>query len=100
MNIRFERSGGITGMRITADIDTADLSADDVKVIQKLVEDADFFNLPTKIESAYGAEQFQYLIRIEADDQQHTVEASEGALPESLRPLVRKLTVLARSAKT
>lgn len=99
MRIQFERSGGFAGMLVQATVDTNSLPPPEAGNIVDLVEDANFFNLPAQISSSSpGADQFQYKLTVEEGDRCHTVETSEGAVPDSLRPLLRQLTLRARSS--
>ena len=98
MRIQFERSGGFGGLLVRANIDTASLPAEEADKLEKMVAEADFFSLPAHISSpSPGADQFQYKISIEEGDRRHTVETSDQAAPDSLWPLLRELTVRARS---
>ncbi len=98
MKIYFERSGGITGMRISGTVDTESLPAEEALGIREMLDKASFFDLPEKAQSTEGADQFQYKLVVEDKGRQHSVELSESVAPDSLRPLLRRLTVLARSA--
>ncbi len=99
MQIHFERTGGIAGMRVAATIDTGALSPDEARDLQALVEAAKFFNLPTVIASPTpGADQFQYRVTVEAEGRRHAVEVGDASVPDALQPLLRRLTILARSA--
>ena len=100
MRIDFERSGGFAGMLVQVTIDTASLPPAEADKLHKLVESANFFALAAQITPAPGgADQFQYVITVEEGDRLHTVETGDGAAPDSLRPLLRELTILARSHK-
>jgi hypothetical protein len=96
MRINFERSGGFAGMRVTATIDTDSLPADEAAELLQLVESAGFFDLPTTIPSTVGADQFTYQLTVQSESRQHRVEVREGGVPPSLRPLLQRLTSLAR----
>jgi hypothetical protein len=100
MLIEFERTGGFSGMRLATIVDTASLARDEAQVLHNLVADAGFFDLPGHIERAdTGADRFQYALTVQASGQQHTVEVGESAIPDALRPLIDKLTTLARSGR-
>ncbi len=100
MRIQFERSGGFAGMRLTATIDTDALAPDEARELQALIEAARFFDLPAVIASPTpGADQFQYRLNVETAERRHTVEVGDAAAPDTLQPLLRKLTTLARSAR-
>jgi hypothetical protein len=99
MRIQFERTGGFAGMRFTATIDTDSLSSEEAQKLREMIEEANYFNLPSVIRSqSTGADSFQYKVTIEHEGRQHTVEAGEGGVSSELRALFRRLTVLARSA--
>lgn len=99
MRITFKRSGGFAGLRLSLNLDTLASPADEAKLIEQLVETAGFFDLPAALPSPPGsADRFQYQIEIDSSGRQHAVDIGEAAIPDSLRPLIEKLTTLARSA--
>jgi hypothetical protein len=98
MRIYFERSGGFMGLRITGTVDTDTLPTDEAAHLQEMIEAAGFFELPETLSSSgSGADLFQYKLVVEDKGRQHSLETSDAAAPDSLRPLLRRLTVLARS---
>ncbi len=100
MRIYFERTGGVAGMRLTATVNTDTLPPEEARDLRKMVDDARFFELPAKIATpARGADQFHYRLTVEVDARRHTVEMGEAAAPVTLRPLLRQLTAVARSAR-
>ena len=100
MRINFERSGGFAGITLAATIDTATLPADQTSALQRLIDDAHFFNLPAKIPAPpQAADQFQYHVTIEAAGKRHTVDVGEGSASPALQELLQELTSLARSAR-
>jgi len=46
-----------------------------------------------------GADRFQYEVTVERDEDQHTIEAGEAAVPENLQPLLQHLERLARRSR-
>ncbi|HLF01241.1 MAG TPA: protealysin inhibitor emfourin, partial [Anaerolineales bacterium] len=65
----------------------------------ELVAAAKFFDLPAKVAASdVGADQFQYKLTIEAEGRRHTIEVEDTSAPAALQPLLRRLTVLARSS--
>jgi hypothetical protein len=96
MHISFERSGGITGMPVTVAIDTASLSADQVSQLCQLVENSDFFKLPTTTTEATQPDRFHYKVIIREGDRQHTVNIGETAVSKTLKPLLDWLIEAAR----
>jgi len=100
MRIHFERTGGFAGMRMTATVNTESLSSEEARDLQEMVEAAGFFDLPAVITTPTpGADRFYYKLTVEAEGRQHTVEMGEAAVPEALRPLLQRLTAVARSAR-
>jgi hypothetical protein len=98
MRIEFQRSGGFAGLRLATTVDVDKLPADEAAELKRLVDAADFFRLPATLKATRGADQFTYRLTVEAGNRQHTVEVSENAAPESLRPLLQRLATLARTA--
>jgi hypothetical protein len=93
MQIDFVRSGGFAGMRIARSFDTQKLLPEQASALDKLVEGADFFNLPEQIIPGLPRpDQFQYQITITTGEQKHTVNVSETVIPEPLHPLIEYLT--------
>ena len=93
MRISFERSGGFAGISMTTSVDTATLRATEANQLRRLVEAADFFDLPPKITSPTPQyDSFEYNLTVEANGKQHTVMVSESAVPENLKPLIAWLT--------
>ncbi len=100
MRIHFERTGGFAGMRMTATVNTESLSSEEARDLHEMVEAAGFFDLPAVITTPTpGADRFHYKLTVEAEGRQHTVEMGEAAVPEALRPLLQRLTAMARSAR-
>lgn len=98
MRIEMERTGGFAGMRVQTTIDTETLPPEQASELESLVETASFFEMPTGASTPpRGADSFYYRISIEAEGRKHTVETSDEVAPETLRPLLRRLTALARS---
>jgi hypothetical protein len=101
MQIQFERSGGFAGMTVAATIDTDQLPAQEADELRALIDAAGFFNLPAKPAIAsVGADQFQYTISVKAEGRQHTIQTGDASASEALQRLLRRLTALARSARS
>lgn len=99
MKISYQRTGGFAGMVMSFEIATDTLPLVEAEELQNLVNSADFFGLPKIIPSnSSGADQFQYQLTVETDEQLHSVEAGDSAMPENLWPLINKLRVLSRSS--
>jgi hypothetical protein len=100
LRISFERSGGFAGITMKTAVDEKDLTPGEAQKLRQLVEEADFFNSPGKIMSqSPQPDRFQYELRLEEKDRQHTVTVSEEAMPTKLKPLVNWLMEKARQTK-
>ena len=97
MRATLERTGGFAGISLTSTADTDKLPPDDAQRLRQLVAGARFFELPETIAPQKAQpDRFQYRVTIEDGGKVHTVQASETALPSSLRPLTDFLTQRAR----
>ena len=93
MRVRFERSGGMAGITLAHDFDSAELPPEQTAELTRLVAEAQFFELPGKIRRTGGAaDLFQFTITVEDGTQKHSVEFDQGAAPEHLRTLAQWLT--------
>lgn len=98
MRIYFERSGGIMGKPVTTTVDTEKLPSDEATAWREMVLDSRFFALPETVAApSEGRDQYQYKVVVEVEEVSHTVETTDEAVPESLRPLLRRLTIATRN---
>jgi hypothetical protein len=97
--IKFERTGGFTGMRIATDLKPSDLSDEYATRISKLLEDLDFNELPEELLEGSMPDQFTYVITVETDDWQHTVTTGDASAPEKMQELLQLLDRLARTKR-
>jgi hypothetical protein len=96
VRIDFERRGGFTAVPLRTSVDTAALPPDEAHQFEQLVEDANVFSLASQTPQAGGADQFQYNLTVSQGATQHAISLGESQVPESLRPLLVRLTALAR----
>jgi hypothetical protein len=100
MQIEFLRTGGFAGLRLAGSFDTAKLRPDQSTILDKLITDSGFFDLPEKIKpTSPGSDQFVYRVVISSSGQTHTISVDESVVPGPLRPLLDYLTTLATSSK-
>jgi hypothetical protein len=93
MQIHVERSGGIAGMRLSGDFDTATCSPEDRQQVESLLQATNFFALPESLRPAKpGADRFQYKITVQDGAKQHTVSLDDAAATPELRTLLSWLT--------
>lgn len=91
--ITFGRSGGIIGNELHYTFELESLSEEETQRIQKLIEDANFFNIPANLEGSSSPDEFRYEITVNDGTENHTVYTTDTAMPQSLIPLVKELTM-------
>jgi hypothetical protein len=96
MQIQFERSGGFMGLRLNTVVDTADLTIEEAREWEQRLTAAGFFNLPSSLETESGADLLIYKMTVVTTEKEHTVLCTDEDAPEELRPLLRRLTIMAR----
>jgi hypothetical protein len=95
--IKFERTGGFAGIRLTADIEVDELPEDQRNEVSELLDEADFEELPEKLADKMPVpDEYIYTITVEYSHEEYKVLAGESALPAGMRPL---LEILERIAK-
>jgi hypothetical protein len=100
MEIHFKRSGGIMGLVIDAAINTQTLAEEDAQAVEDLVAASNFFALPEKLlPDALVPDEMYYVVGIKRAEEAHRVETSDTGATDGLRPLLRKLEMLARGQK-
>lgn len=92
MNIRFERKGGgVVYHQIKTD--GSKLSAAEMSDVEKMVDEAAFFDLPGEMPAPDPrANGYHYMVAVENEGKEHTVKVSEAAIPEKLQPLIDMLS--------
>jgi hypothetical protein len=96
MRIAFSRSGGITGIRLGLTLDTATMPSEDARELEDCVLRSGFFELPEVLYSG-GADRLQYKLTIERNGVSHSVQMEDGAIPETLSPLIKRLEAALRA---
>jgi hypothetical protein len=99
VRVRFQVSGGIAalpGLAAPRIIDVDRLDADERGAVERLVHDADFFDLPPRLPAPQGSADCQsYEIAIEDGQRQHTVVVSDPVTEPAMQALVAQLRKLA-----
>jgi hypothetical protein len=94
MRVQLERAGGFapSAMRLSHAVDSDELSTEDAAELKALISDADVAALAGRPRnSTPRPDAFHYRVTVDGDDGRHTVEASDGDMPATLRPLVEWL---------
>ena len=95
MRVLFERTGGFAGAKLQGSVDSSALPPMKARRLKELLRKSRFFDLPSTLGSGQpGVDRFSYKVTVETEQGKHTVEASDAAIPNKMRPL---LDFLARS---
>ena len=94
--ILFERTGGFMGRKVSATIDLDDLPDEQADLLDDLLDEADFFELPADLTRPAMPDAFTYNITISSDKGQHSVRVSDTTVPDDLLPLLEELSKQAR----
>ncbi len=92
--ITFKRSGGFIGKGMKFELNLNEMPISDVRTITRLVEEAQFFDLPENLIRNFEPDEFQYTITVDAGITYHTVRTNDSTMPIALRPLVDQLSEL------
>jgi hypothetical protein len=97
--ISFKRTGGAMGHEIAVDFDLNEMPANMSQRLQNLITESNFFATPVLNEALSKPDEFEYTVTIDAGNSKHTIRTTDTSMPESLRPLIEDLTVLAKAAE-
>jgi len=92
MKIYFEQSGGLLGIENHFLINIDSLHPEEASKLQRLIDDAKFFNLPSQsAPPEHGADYFEYKVTIETKELKHSIKTTDITMPSNLGPLIRYL---------
>lgn len=94
--IFFERTGGFMGRKVSITIDMDDLPEEQVELLDDLLDEADFFELPSDLTRQAMPDAFTYNITVSSYEKQHSVRVSDSTAPDDMRPLLEELSRQAR----
>jgi hypothetical protein len=94
--ISFERTGGFMGRKVSVSLDLDDLPDEQAALLDDLLDEADFFELPSDLTNPAMPDAFTYNITVSGDDNTHSVRCSDTTVPDDLRPLLDELSRQAR----
>jgi hypothetical protein len=100
MKIDFLRTGGFAGMNLATSVDLDTLPVEEADVLQKLVDESDFFHIPEPSKIPGRTDGFQYTITIQREGENRSLQIGESTIPEGLLPLLNNLALRARSRKS
>ena len=95
--IKYERTGGFAGMRLSADFEPDQLPEEQLRSLMDLLDDMDFDELPEQLvgESSMS-DQFTYQITVKTNKWEHTVVTGDASAPDKLQELLRLLDRIAK----
>jgi hypothetical protein len=94
--IKYERTGGFTGMRFHADFAPSDLPEEQSRPLLDLLDEMKFDQLPENMTGAAHPDQFTYTITVQASKWEHTVIVGDSSASDEMQELVRTLDQIAR----
>jgi len=95
--IKYERTGGFAGMRISADFDLGELPEDQKRDLIELFDHLDFGELPERLlKNSAIADGFTYTITAESKKWKHTVTTDDMSMPDELQSLIEMLDRMAK----
>ncbi len=84
------------GREIESNFDLDKMPEEESQEIQRLVLETNFFNIPQNLIEPSKHDEYEYTITVESGNSHHTVHTSDTSAPDSLRPLLEKLSTLAK----
>ncbi len=99
MRVYFERTGGLMGMRLSGAMDTATMPQKEAIELQHLIMTAANYleKRDLEAEPPGSVDTFQYRLVVDDGKKRQEYEMTEETAPDEIRPLLRHLTILARS---
>jgi hypothetical protein len=98
--ISYKRTGGFMGRDVETDIDLNQMPNDEAQELQNLLLETNFFNIPQNLIEPSKNDEYEYTVTVDAGNSHHTVHTSDSSAPESLRPLLEKLSSLAKQGNS
>ena len=98
--INFKRTGGFLGREVETDIDLNEMPDDEAQELQRLILETNFFNIPQNLIEPAKHDEYEYVVTVEAGNSHHTIHTSDTTAPESLRPLLEKLSKLSKEGNS
>ena len=81
------------GNEVYFELELEKVSADTAERVRKLIDSADFFNVPANLGMSSSTDEFLYKITVDTGDEYHSVRVTDTTMPKALSPLVRELTM-------
>ena len=88
------------GREVETDIDLNEMPENEMQELQRLILETNFFNNPQNLIQPASHDEYEYTVTVDAGNSHHTVHTSDSNAPESLRPLLEKLSTLAKEGNS
>ena len=99
MRVSCRKTGGVAGLKISAEVDSDQLSPSQAQKMKELVERAKLFDQAPKPGGKPMPDQFQYEIVVEDQGKKHSFVTNDAAASEELLDLVDWLFDASRKQK-
>jgi hypothetical protein len=100
VKVNFLRTGGFLGREMKSFLDLNEMPEDESQEIQRMILESNFFNIPQNLIEPSKHDEYEYTITVESGNSHHTVQTTDTSAPESLRPLLEKLSSLAKEGNS
>lgn len=97
--ISYKRTGGAMGQEMAVDFNLNEMPDDRSQRLHNLILESEFFKTPVQNTAMSKPDEFEYTITIDSGNSMHTVRTTDTSMPDSLRPLIKELTELAKTAE-
>ena len=95
--IKYERTGGFTGMHFQADFEPGELPEEQSRPLLDLLDKIDFDALPDVLSgSPAHPDQFTYTITVKTPGAERTFVVGDASAPDAMQELLRMLDRIAR----
>src|SRR5262249_37778843 len=99
MRVSCKKTGGIAGLKVSAEVDSEQLPAAQAQEMKDLVDRAHLFDQPSKPGGKSMPDQYQYEITVEDQGKTHSFVTNDAAASDELLELVDWLIGAARKQK-
>jgi hypothetical protein len=99
MRVSCKKTGGVAGLKISAEVDSEQLSSAERQELEELAERAKLFDQPAKPGARATPDQFQYEIMVDDQGKRHSFVTNDATASDELLDLVDWLIAAARKRK-
>jgi len=99
MRVSCKKTGGVAGLKISAEVDSDDLSPAERREMEELIERARPFDQASKPGGKSTPDQLQYEITVEDQGQKHSFVTNDATASDELLDLIDWVFDVARKRK-